>query len=220
MKGTLFPKVKVCCISSVQEAQLAINYGASALGLVSAMPSGPGVIDDEMISEIMAALESDVDTFLLTSKTTAEEIIEQHAQFNTKTIQIVDALKDTNYTKLREHLPNVRIVQVIHVMDETAIAEAKKIAPYVDMILLDSGNPKLKTKVLGGTGHVHNWNISKIIRQELAIPVFLAGGLKSANIQEAIQTVQAYGVDLCSGVRTNGKLDEQKLAAFFAAIKS
>ncbi len=220
MKGTLFPKVKVCCISSVQEAQLAINYGASALGLVSAMPSGPGVIDDEMISEIMAALESDVDTFLLTSKTTAEEIIEQHAQFNTKTIQIVDALKDTNYAKLREHLPNVRIVQVIHVMDETAIAEAKKIAPYVDMILLDSGNPKLKTKVLGGTGHVHNWNISKIIRQELAIPVFLAGGLKSANIQEAIQTVQAYGVDLCSGVRTNGKLDEQKLAAFFAAIKS
>jgi len=220
MKGTLDPKVKICCISSIAEAQMAISYGASAIGLVSAMPSGPGVISDQLIKQIVETIPSDIDTFLLTSKSRADEIIEQHEKFKTNTIQIVDAIEDEAYPELREHLPGVTLVQVIHVLDKESITEAIRIAPFVDQILLDSGNPNLKIKILGGTGNVHNWNISKTIREELHIPVYLAGGLKSTNIKQAINVVQAYGVDLCSGLRTNGNLDEQKLEAFFAAVTS
>lgn len=220
MKGTLDPKVKICCISSIAEAQMAISYGASAIGLVSAMPSGPGVISDQLIKQIAETIPSHIDTFLLTSKSCANEIIEQHEKFKTNTIQIVDAIEDEAYPKLRKHLPGVTLVQVIHVLNKESITEAIRIAPFIDQILLDSGNPNLKVKELGGTGNVHNWNISKTIREELDIPVYLAGGLKSTNIKQAINVVQAYGIDLCSGLRTNGNLDEQKLAAFFAAVKS
>ena len=52
MESTSKPRVKICCISSVGEAHLAIRHGASALGLVSEMPSGPGVIEERVIAEI------------------------------------------------------------------------------------------------------------------------------------------------------------------------
>ncbi len=103
---------------------------------------------------------------------------------------------------------------MIHVSGEESIAEAVRIASYVDAILLDSGNPALKVKELGGTGRTHNWNISRRIQELVKVPIFLAGGLNPENIAEAILQVQPFAVDVCSGVRTNGKLDESKLAAF------
>lgn len=218
MKGTLNPIVKVCCIKSISEANLAIQYGANAIGLVSAMPSGPGVIEEELIKEISSSIEHDADTFLLTSKTIVSEIIEQYKRTPTTTIQIVDKLTDGIYLSFREEIPDVNIVQVIHVINEKCINHASKVSEYVDAILLDSGNPNATIKKLGGTGKTHNWEISKTIREELSIPVYLAGGLNSRNIREAIEVVQPYGVDLCSGVRTNGVLDEAKLKAFFMAI--
>lgn len=86
------------------------------------------------------------------------------------------------------------------------------------MILLDSGNPNLEIKELGGTGRVHNWKLSRKIIESISKPVFLAGGLKPENIREAIEKVKPYGVDLCSGVRTNGRLDLEKLGRFFKEV--
>jgi phosphoribosylanthranilate isomerase len=211
-------RVKICCISSVEEANLAIQYGASAIGLVARMPSGPGVIEDELIHKIAKNIKSSTDTFLLTSETKAESIIEHYKRTNTTTIQIVDALSDRQYQTIREELPNVKLVQVIHVIDNNSIKEAVEISEYVDAILLDSGNPNLLIKELGGTGRTHNWDLSKKIRETISIPVFLAGGINKDNVKQAIEHVQPYGVDLCSSVRTNGQLDERKLEAFFAAI--
>jgi phosphoribosylanthranilate isomerase len=85
---------------------------------------------------------------------------------------------------------------------------------------LDSGNPNLFVKELGGTGRTHNWELSRKIRESIKVPIFLAGGLNQDNVRSAIETVEPYGVDLCSGVRTNGNLDEIKLEAFFKAIDS
>jgi len=211
-------RVKICCISSIEEANLAIQYGASAIGLVARMPSGPGVIEDELIHKIAKNITSPTDTFLLTSETKAESIIEHYKRTNTTTIQIVDALSDRQYQTIREELPNVKLVQVIHVIDNNSIKEAVEISEYVDAILLDSGNPNLLIKELGGTGRTHNWDLSKKIRETISIPVFLAGGINKDNVKQAIEHVQPYGVDLCSSVRTNGQLDERKLEAFFAAI--
>jgi phosphoribosylanthranilate isomerase len=213
------PKVKICCISSIKEANLAVKAGASAIGLVGHMPSGPGIIKDELIAEIAQIVPKHIDTFLLTSETEVEKIIEHHSKVNTTTIQIVDALTKGTHQQLKTALPNVKIVQVLHVLDEKSIDEAIVISKKVDCILLDSGNPNLKTKELGGTGRVHNWKISKQIVEKVNIPVFLAGGLSSINAKEAIDNVNPYGLDLCSGVRTNGKLDSTKLTAFFRAIK-
>ena len=211
--------VKICCISSIEEAKLAVAYGAKAIGLVGPMPSGPGIITDELIHAIAKTVPPPIETFLLTSETSAAAIIEHHKKVNTTTIQMVDALTDRQYQEIRAALPYVKLVQVIHVIDENSIQEAIEIAEMVDAILLDSGNPNLSTKVLGGTGKTHNWDLSKTIRQEVKIPVFLAGGINKDNVKQAIDYVQPYGVDLCSSVRTNKQLDEKKLEDFFKVLE-
>ena len=214
----MLPRVKICCISSRKEAQMAISMGASAIGLVGKMPSGQGPIEDELIKEIAQTVPPPIATFLLTSETDAHEIISHHYRTNTNTIQIVDELTNRNYRMLRKEIPNVKLVQVIHVIDESSVEEAIVISEEVDALLLDSGNPKLKVKELGGTGRTHNWKLSRQIVEKAKVPVFLAGGLSHENVQRAIQEVQPFGIDVCSGVRTDGMLDPYKLQLFFKEI--
>lgn len=211
-------KVKICCINSIEEAKKAIKIGADAVGLVGNMPSGPGVISDNQIQKIARNVPPPISTFLLTSETTAEGIIEHYKKTLTSTIQIVDSIDRSVYKSIKTELPWVKLVQVIHVIDDGSIDEVKKLSNYVDAILLDSGNPKLAVKELGGTGRTHNWEISAKIRSALDKPVFLAGGINKDNVIQAIETVEPYGIDLCSGVRTNGKLDDKKLKDFFGIL--
>jgi phosphoribosylanthranilate isomerase len=218
MNPTKYPRIKICCISSIEEAEIAINLGASALGLVGNMPSGPGVISDELIAKIVLTIPPPIASFLLTSETDAGKIIEHHKKVNSNTIQIVDKLETGTYGDIRKALPTVNLVQVIHVVDESSILEAIEISKHVDAILLDSGNPKLKVKELGGTGRVHNWELSKEIRERLDIPIFLAGGIGPHNVVDAIKTVEPFGIDLCNSVRTDGKLDAIKLTSLFEEI--
>jgi phosphoribosylanthranilate isomerase len=212
------PRVKICCISSIDEAKMAIEHGASALGLVGHMPSGPGVIGDELIYQIAKTVPPPISTFLLTSETKPQGIIAHYKRVQTTTIQIVDALEKRAYNLLRVELPNVKLVQVIHVIDDNSVKEAIEISKFVDAILLDSGNPNLSVKELGGTGRTHNWELSREIRKSIPIPLFLAGGLNKDNVRQAIETVQPFGLDLCSSVRTSEKLDRQKLKDFFNEI--
>jgi len=218
MRATTRPRVKICCISSVEEANLAIRYGAAALGLVSAMPSGPGVIEDGLIAEIAARTPPPVATFLLTSFQDADSIIEQQRRLRTNTLQLVDRLERGSYDDLRRALPGVSIVQVIHVNGEESVEETITVAPQVDAILLDSGNQKLVVKELGGAGRTHDWTISRRIREAIDVPIFLAGGLNAGNVAEAVKQVGPFGLDICSGVRAGGGLDEGKLANFFEAV--
>jgi len=211
-------KVKICCISSIEEAHMAIRSGATELGLVGPMPSGPGIISESKIAEIVKSVPDYINTFLLTSETDVKNIIEQHKRVKTNTIQIVDKLKYGNYHDIRNAIPDVKLVQVIHVINEKSVEEAQESAKDVDYILLDSGNPNKEIKELGGTGRTHNWELSKIIVKTIDKPVFLAGGLNPTNIKNAIETVNPYGVDLCSGVRYNGNLNAQKLELFFVHV--
>ena len=211
-------KVKICCISSENEAQMAIDYGASALGLVAKMPSGPGPISDELILSIAKTIPEHIASFMLTSETSADDIIQHHYRTQTNTIQIVDALAFGTYDQIKKILPSINIVQVIHVIDDSSVEEALSIAEHVDYLLLDSGNPNAAIKELGGTGRTHNWALSKSIVEQSNVPVFLAGGLNAENVQKAIDTVGPYGVDLCSSVRTNGHLDPKKLEDFFSNV--
>lgn len=211
-------KVKICCIQSIAEAQIAIDNGAYAIGLVSKMPSGPGVISESKIREITEWAPDNIKTVLLTSLQNAEELIEQHKYCKTNVLQLVDSQELETYQILKRELPNVEIMQVIHVINDNSIAESIETSKYVDMLLLDSGNPNLQTKELGGTGKTHNWQISREIINEVEMPVFLAGGLSPDNIAEAINIVNPYGADVCSGVRIDGKLDAVKVRRFVNLI--
>ena len=219
MQATERPRVKICCIADPAEAALAVRYGASAVGLVSAMPSGPGPIAEELIATIAARVPPGVATFLLTSRQDAEGIIEQQRRCRTNTIQMVDRLERGTYEDLREALPGVKLVQVIHVGGQESFDEAVLIAPHVDALLLDSGNQSLAVKELGGTGRVHDWEVSRAIREAVDVPVFLAGGIRAENAAEALRQVGPFALDVCSGVRTDGRLDEAKLAALMAVVR-
>lgn len=212
------PRVKVCCITSLAEAHQAIAAGAAALGLVSAMPSGPGVIGEDEIAAIARAVPPPIATFLLTSATDAGAIIAQQRRCRTNTLQLCDAVDPAVHGSLRRELPGIALVQVIHVTGPEAVEEARAAAEHVDALLLDSGNASLPVKELGGTGRTHDWATSRRIRDAVAVPVFLAGGLGAHNVAAAIEAVRPFGLDLCSGVRTEGRLDPRKVAAFFAAL--
>ena len=213
------PRVKVCCIADVAEARLAVRAGADALGLVSAMPSGPGVIGEETIARVAAAVPPPIATFLLTSRQDVAEIVEQQRRCATNTVQLCDRMPPGSHAALREAMPGVALVQVVHVTGPESLDEALAVAPHVQAILLDSGNQSLAVKELGGTGRTHDWRVSRAIRDAVPVPVFLAGGLRADNVGEAIRAVEPFGLDLCSGVRTAGRLDEGKLTAFLGAIQ-
>ncbi len=212
------PFVKVCCIADLDEARLAISAGASALGLVSAMPSGPGPIAEDAIARIAAAVSRPTETFLLTALVEAEAIAAQQLRCGTTAVQLVDAVAAPELRRLRRLLPGIRLVQVIHVTGPESLDEARAAAPLVDTLLLDSGNPKLVVKELGGTGRVHDWGTSRRICESVAVPVLLAGGLNPANAREALERVRPAGLDVCSGLRLNGRLDAGKLHDFFQAL--
>jgi phosphoribosylanthranilate isomerase len=212
------PRVKICCIRSMEEAWTAIGHGASALGLVSQMPSGPGVIPDETIARIAAAVPPPVATFLLTCRRDAASIVEQQRRLRTSTLQLCDRLERGTCTEVRQALPGVRIVQVVHVTGPGSMDEAVAAAEDADAILLDSGRPDAPVKELGGTGRRHDWSLSLRIREAVDVPVFLAGGITPENAAEAVEAVGPFALDVCTGVRTDGALDEGKLRRLFAAL--
>jgi phosphoribosylanthranilate isomerase len=212
-------RVKVCCISSVAEAGLAISLGADALGLVGAMPSGPGPIEDDLITEIVAGVPPPVATFLLTSETTAEAIAAHALKVGASTVQIVSHIDPVEAARLPALIPHIRRVQVIHVEGKDALDLIKAYAPHNHAFLLDSGRPNAIVPELGGTGRVHDWRVSAAFVQASPLPVFLAGGLNAGNVAEAIRQVQPFGVDLCSGVRSPVDLDAGKLRQFMHAVQ-
>lgn len=207
-------------MQNAEEARLAVEHGASALGFVGPMPSGFGPIDENLIARIIATVPPQVATFLLTCATDAGTILRQQRRSGANTLQLVDEVSPLTYAVLRDALPDVSIVQVIHVEGEKSVRDAAAVASHVDAILLDSGNPSLAIKELGGTGRVHDWTISRRIREEVEVPVFLAGGLRAENVGEAITSVRPFGVDVCTGLRTDGALDPDKLERFVTAVRA
>ena len=211
-------RVKVCCIETPEAAALAIRYGADALGLVGPMPSGTGIIDLATAARLAAGVPPPVASFLLSSATDPCALLAQCRQVAPTALQIVDAVDPAAYALLRRELPALRLVQVVHVTGEGTIAPALALATQVDALLLDSGSPDAPVRTLGGTGRVHDWAISRRIVEASPVPVFLAGGLTPENVTAAIRSVRPFGVDLCTGLRTAGELDEAKLESFMAAV--
>jgi phosphoribosylanthranilate isomerase len=211
-------RVKICCMSGLDEIRIAVRAGADALGFVSAMPSGAGIITEELAAELIPIVPPPVGTFLLTCETDATRIVGQQRRTGANTLQLCDRVDASVRSLVCRQLPGVRIVQVVHVTGPESVDEALEVQETSDAILLDSGNQSLEVKELGGTGRTHDWTISATIREKVQLPIFLAGGLNPGNVREAIAAVRPFGVDVCSGLRTDGKLDAAKVAAFMSSV--
>ena len=206
-------------MASAVEARLAVALGADAVGLVGHMPSGPGVIGVAAAAQIAKEMPCGTDTFLLTSAIRAKEIVKDLAVCPASAVQIVRHIDPGEYPELIEAAPQVRRIQVVHIEDEGALDLLARYEPFVDAFLLDSGKTFGPEQQFGGTGATHNWTISRRFVEKTDIPVYLAGGLNSANVFEAITQVRPYGVDLCTGVRTDDQLDPAKLEAFMSEVR-
>lgn len=198
---------------------MAIQMGADALGLVGPMPSGPGPIDPMRAGAIAGNIPGTIESFYLTSQTKLDAIAAEYVLVRSSHIQLTDHVDAETRKALRKAFPDLKIVQVIHVQDEDSVNLARSSAETSDYLLLDSGAPEKANKELGGTGRIHDWQLSKRIVELSRVPVFLAGGLRSDNIRTATRTVRPFGVDVCSGVRTRGILDQKKLAGFFSEVR-
>ena len=212
-------RIKICCMSGVEEVRIAVRAGADALGFVSAMPSGAGIIGEDLIAQLMPIVPPPVGTFLLTCETDATRLVAQQRRCGANTLQLCDRVTPEVRALVCRQLPGVRIVQVVHVTGPESIDEALEVQETADAILLDSGNQSLPVKELGGTGRTHDWTISAAIRERARVPIFLAGGLNPGNVREAVAAVRPYAVDVCSGLRTGGKLDAAKVSAFVDAVR-
>jgi phosphoribosylanthranilate isomerase len=215
-------RIKICCMASLDEVRLAIRAGADAVGLIgkSAQPSSPRAVDDRTVAELAASVPPPIATFMLTSERTAQGIACLVQAAGASTVQICSHLAPAESEELSRRLSSTRRVQVIHVEDQGALELIAPYAPFVHAFLLDSGRPGLPSPVYGGTGLTHDWSVSAEFVKRIARPVFLAGGLTAANVGDAIRRVRPFGVDLCSGTRTAGRLDPEKLYAFTAAVRA
>jgi len=220
MNAAEIPRIKICCIQSLAEAELAMALGVRALGLVAEMPSGPGVIPETLIAEIAAALPAGVLSILLSAERDPEAVIRQQRRCRCDGIQLCDRLPPAAYARLRAELPGILLIQSIQVTGPESVAEARRLAGSVDALLLDSGRRSPGRTELGGTGRTHDWALSRSIRETAGRPVLLAGGLNPANVAAAILRVRPHGVDVCTGVRSARGLDRGKLEAFLAAAQS
>lgn len=213
-------KVKICGITSYRDLQTVLQFPqVNHLGFVSAMPSGPCIISDEAIRMLLRKTPSFIDTFLLTSRCDAEGIAEQWRLCRTTTIQVCNPLPDDELRRLRKLVPGISLVSVVHINSRTHNGRALELCNIVDGLLLDTGDPDMPLPELGGTGRVHDWDISRNICAQSSLPVWLAGGLTAKNVAAAISYVRPQGIDVCTGVRSDGFVDGEKLAALLGEIE-
>lgn len=195
---------------------MAAAAGADLLGLVGPMPSGPGVLSLKGARSLARTDCPGATPILLTSAETAEDIGADAEYVGVGAVQVVRHIAACEAAKLCAS--PVEYIQVIHVEGPEALELIETYAPHCDAFLLDSGKPSLAT--LGGTGDTHDWRISAKFVRHAPKPVYLAGGLNPDNVGAAIRQVQPSGLDICSGLRPEGRLDPARLSAFMDAVRS
>ncbi|MCL7926184.1 MAG: phosphoribosylanthranilate isomerase [marine benthic group bacterium] len=211
-------KVKVCCITSVEEAQIAVSYGVAAIGMVDETPTGEGRVAVGQIAEIVRSVPDSIGTFVLTSATDARQLADLYVETGVKTLQLWDPLASEDYQKLRSAFPGIFIAQSIHVIESDAPDVARRVSRHVDALVLDSGRSEPPFRWQNPAGETHDWEISRAISDSIQLPVLLAGGLNAENVCQAVRVVRPYGVDVCSGVRKDGRLDRSLLVAFLETV--
>jgi phosphoribosylanthranilate isomerase len=198
--------LKICGMLSTQEVSIALAAGASHLGFVGEGLTPPGCLSDEEIVGLTSAMSDRSPIVLLTPHGTVAEVVAQQGRVRAGALQLCHPFEAVALQELRVALADTQLIQVVHMGDPGGRARAREVSGLVDVVLLDSGSTQGIDVVYGGTGRVHDWRESAAIVAELDTPVWLAGGLRPSNVTEAIELVGPAGLDVCSGLRHDGKL--------------
>jgi phosphoribosylanthranilate isomerase len=209
--------IKICCIETEEDRARALQDGVTSLGFVAEGLTPPYLVSIPRAATLREGLPRRIEAVLLTAETCAETLVSQARDMDADAIQLCRPVSPQTLAHLRTALPGVRLIGVIHMGDPGGPDRAAAIAESVDIVLLDSGS--LQTSELGGTGRTHDWKESARVRDVVRGELWLAGGLRPDNVGAAITLVRPDGVDVCSGVRTNGRVDPAKVRAFVAAAR-
>ena len=209
-------RVKICGITREEDLAVAVAAGADAVGFLVGVPSSPRNLTIERAERLLRQVPIFVDSVVVTAPQSIDGLAEICETLKPSAIQI-HGKKSFVASELREQIKDARLIKTVYVtkdaLNETAIEELKTF----DAVLLDS----VAKGQYGGTGRVHDWNMSRQIREAVApLPLILAGGLKPENVKEAVQTVQPYAVDVASGVESQPAVkDHGKVRAFVENAK-
>jgi phosphoribosylanthranilate isomerase len=166
-------------------------------------------------------MERFCESVLVTHLTDVQKIISSAKTTGVTTIQLVGNTTPQEANYIKETLHGIKVIKSLPVLGYSCMDEVKKYMDIVDAIELDTID--IATNKFGGTGKTHNWDISKKIVLEYGykMPIILAGGLHADNIEEALQTVKPFGVDVSSGINYQDGINEQneRLTKFLSNAK-
>jgi len=209
-------KVKICGITREEDLQTAVALDIDALGFIVGVPSSPRNLSLKQAEKLINQVPLFVTSVLVMVPQSVDAILQTCECLRPNAVQLHgDILMDP--IKLRTTLPNVSLIQAINAKSVMLPEGASDAYQSVDAVLLDS----FAQGMSGGTGLVHDWNLSKRVKQIIhPTPLILAGGLTPENVQEAIHTVQPYAVDVSTGVESHpGTKDPAKVLAFIRNVK-
>ncbi|HEY3883904.1 MAG TPA: phosphoribosylanthranilate isomerase [Vicinamibacterales bacterium] len=197
-------RVKVCGITSVEDALMAAEFGASAIGLVF-WPKSPRAIDRATASEIVRALPPLVEAIgVFVDQQDADAIASDVG------LHAVQLHGDESVDTYRRYAH--RVIKAVAVNGEKARDRVRLVPPGVD-VLLDAHDAARR----GGTGDTIDWPLASAIASERRI--ILSGGLNASNVADAIRTVMPAAIDVSSGVESSpGRKDRGKVRDFFTAL--
>jgi len=209
-------RVKICGITREADSAFAVAAGVDAVGFLVGVPESPRNLTLERAENLLRQVPVFVDRVVVTAPQSIDGLAEICERLKPTAIQI-HGKKSFDASEIRERIRYTRLIKTVYVtedvLNETAVEELKTF----DAVLLDS----FTKGQYGGTGRVHDWNLSRRIKEAVApLPVILAGGLKPENVKEAILTVQPYAVDVASGVELQPAVkDHEKIRAFVENAK-
>jgi len=201
-------RVKICGITRWEDAQLAVELGAAALGF-NLYPPSPRYVAPAVARDIIRQLPP----FVVPVGVFADEEDDEHVAGVARQARVsVVQLHGPRFPRLEEALRDYPLIRAVAVGPDFNPESLRGLR--ANAFLLDTFDPTLR----GGTGREFDWRLAREARQ--FGPVILAGGLTSANVGQAIREVQPFAVDVASGVEsTPGIKDPVKLRAFFAAVR-
>ncbi len=201
-------RIKICGITNLEDALLAAELGADALGFIFYPPS-PRAIEPDAAQAIIAQLPPFVSTVGVFVDEDAARVKELAAAVGLDWLQL-HGLETPEYC----HALGRRVIKSWRMQDEGSLAGLGAYRGAVQAFLLDT----YKKGMLGGTGETFNWDLAREAKKYG--PIILAGGITPENAAQAMAAVQPWAVDVASGVEVRpGKKDPEKLRAFFTAVK-
>lgn len=208
--------MKICGITRKEDLAVAVDVGADAVGFLVGVPSSPRNLTLERAKMLLSQVPIFVDSVVVTAPQNIEELVEISERLNPSAIQI-HGKRRFDASEIRERIKDVHLIKTAYVKADSRFEESLEDLKKFDAVLLDSF---IKGQY-GGTGRVHDWTLSRKIKEAIApVPVILAGGLNPENVKEAILAVQPYAVDVASGVELKPAVkDHEKVRAFVENTK-